>query len=428
MSKLKILILSSTPWDISNSFGNTFENIFKGIENIEIANIFCKPGNPNTTIVSRFFQITEKKLIKNLFKKNIPSGTEIHLQQGDNLTNTELSVINYARKNRSFIFFAIRDLIWNIGNWKSKELKSFIDSFAPDIIFLPIYFSSYLNDIAVFLKSYTDKPMVGYVSDDVYTLKQFSLSPFYWINRLYKRKKIKHTIDLCEILYVISDIQKQEYDKCFNKNCKLLWKGAHFITEPLTATKKDVIKLVYTGNLGSNRYKQLAKIGRIIEKINQNGKKAELDIYSLTPLSKKMKSQLNINNAINLMGAINSNEVKTVLQNADILVHVESFDLKNKLAVRHSFSTKIVDYFNVGKCILAIGPTDIASIDYLKKNDAALIAANNLELENILLKAINNQSIITEYEKKSWECGKKNHDLQIIQTKLFADLNEVLKG
>lgn len=64
MSVLRILILSNTPWDNSNSFGNSFSNIFSGIDNIEIANIYCRYGEPDNCIVKKYFQITEKSLIK----------------------------------------------------------------------------------------------------------------------------------------------------------------------------------------------------------------------------------------------------------------------------------------------------------------------------------------------------------------------------
>ena len=59
---MKILILSSTPWTKDNSFGNSFSNIFEGLEDVEIANIYCKYGKPETDLVSKFFQITEKSM------------------------------------------------------------------------------------------------------------------------------------------------------------------------------------------------------------------------------------------------------------------------------------------------------------------------------------------------------------------------------
>lgn len=420
MSLLRILIVSNTAWNNSNSFGNSFSNIFEGIEDIEIANIFCRQEEPDNTVVSRYFQITEKKLIKNFFNRNNPSGCEVRIETAQSMTSNDVKTFNFARKKRWFIMFWARDLIWKIGRWKSKELIDFIDNFNPDLLFMPIYYSSYLNDILTFIKKHTNKPMIGYISDDNYTLRQFSLSPFYWIDRLYKRQKVKKSVDLCDILYVISDIQKKEYDKCFNKDCKILWKINDFVNMPKYKEHNDPIKLVYTGNIGTGRYKQLSLIGKQLHEINKNKKLLELDIYTQTPMSRSMQKALDLP-SINLKGGIPASEVDKVQNDADILVHVESFDLKNRLAVHQSFSTKIVDYLYKGKCILAVGPDDVASIDYLKNNDAALVATTNEDLERVLKMIIENTNVLSEYGQKAWECGKKNHQRKDIQAMLKND-------
>lgn len=327
---MKILVLSNAVWSDNNCFGNSFSNIFDNITGIETANIFCSSGAPYNRIVKRYFQITEKSLLRNLKTKSVSSGKEmIHSENQKKQVYTSTNkFISFAKSNRAIVFFWIRDLIWKIGRWKSNELKKFIDDFEPDVLFMPLYYSAYLNDIAQFIKQYTGKPMFGYVSDDIYTMRQFSLSPLYWINRLYIRPKIKRTVKECEHLYVISDIQKQEYEKCFHKECKLLWKGAEFKNKPNKKQIGQPVKLVYTGNIGVGRYKQLASIGQVIAKLNSEKKRAELDIYTMTPMSQKMKRAVAVPNAINLKGGISPEEVVKVQNEADILVHVESFDLK----------------------------------------------------------------------------------------------------
>ncbi len=423
---MRVLVLSNTAWNNNNSFGNSFSNIFEGLENVDIANIFCRQEKPKNNVVSRYFQITEKALLKNLCNKNHPSGKVVYVDNAEEMTDNEIKAFDYARKKRWRVMFWLRDMIWKVGRWKSYELKTFIDDFNPDLLFMPIYYSSYLNDILVFIKEYTNKPMLGYISDDCYTLRQFSLSPFYWIDRLYKRRKVKKSIDMCEILYVISDIQKKEYDKCFNKDCKILWKINDFDEQPVYEEHSDIIKLVYTGNIGTGRYKQLSLIGKQLAEINKDKKIMELDIYTQTPLSKKMQKALDLP-GINMKGGIPVSEVDSVQNSADILVHVESFDLKDRLAVHQSFSTKIVDYLYKGKCILAVGPHDVASIDYLKKNDAALVAVNSEELKTVLERAANNKDLLWEYGKKAWDCGKKNHQRKDIQARLKQDFEFFVK-
>ena len=295
---MKILVLSHSEWDDGNSFGSSFSNILGNNDSIELANIFCRTGKPNTTSCHHFFQISEKLLLKNLANKQSPSGQIIKESTTSIFapvvsTDNHLPGTNFVKKNRWIIFFWIRDIIWFLGRWKSKELKKFITDFNPDLIFLPVYYSVYLNKIGLFIKEFSNKPMVGYISDDCYTLRQFSMNPLYWIDRFIKRKWVKKAIDECKILYVISDIQKNDYDSIFHKECKILYKGGDFAGDaPVKNKISNPVLLVYTGNIGTGRYKNLAKIGDVLEDINKNGIKAILNIYTQTPLSNAMKSAL----------------------------------------------------------------------------------------------------------------------------------------
>ena len=115
---MKILVLSSTPWTNDNSFGNSFGNIFEGIPDIEIANIYCKYGKPNTNLVSRFFQITEKSIFRNLKNPKVPSGQEVFMDESVPTDVVEPKSANLARKKRWVIMFWARDLIWKFGRWK----------------------------------------------------------------------------------------------------------------------------------------------------------------------------------------------------------------------------------------------------------------------------------------------------------------------
>lgn len=184
--------------------------------------------------------------------------------------------------------FWARDFVWKIGRWCSPELKAFIDDFKPDVIFQPIYYSNYISDIALFIKKYTGVPMVGYISDDCYTLRQFNLSPLYWIDRLHKRKKVKQVFMSCEFVYVISEIQKREYEKIFGKECRILTKCADFSEEPLLkAEPSKPIQMVYTGNLGSGRWKSVSYISEALKSINEKSKKSRnAHIFRNSPVRK----------------------------------------------------------------------------------------------------------------------------------------------
>ena len=170
---MKILIVSNSPWRNDNSFGNSYSNLFDGIhEQIEIANVYLKHGTPNCTIVKTFFQISERSLIRNLLHPKYPTG-ERRLPD-TTATNAEAKDARVFDKVRPFkgpLLIWARTVVWKIGRWKSRELKEFVDAFAPDLLFIPIYYSHYIHDINFWIKNRCGIPAVGYFSDDNYSLR-----------------------------------------------------------------------------------------------------------------------------------------------------------------------------------------------------------------------------------------------------------------
>src|SRR5699024_2536900 len=124
---------------------------------------------------------------------------------------------------------------------------------------------------------------------------------------------IKKIVEQSEYLYVISDIQKREYEKIFKKKCKVLTKGSDFSKEATIKTNFNTpLKLVYTGNIGNKRWKTLSIIAKQLQEINKKKVKAQLYIYSHTPINKKMSSQLNINESSFFMGGVPAEDVAEI--------------------------------------------------------------------------------------------------------------------
>lgn len=379
---MKILVVSNTAWNDNYGFGNSFSNIFYGIKDVEFANIYCRKGIPYNDVKGRYFQIDEKRLIKSIFLRSIVTGYEVmNLKEKGGVPPIQEHYYDFARKMRLRIFYWIRDLVWKLGNWNTKELNKFVEDFHPDVMFLPVYYSTYINRIAVYFKRKMNVPMVGYIWDDNYTLNLTSFSPMYWLERLYKRRYVKMTIDACEFLYVISDIQKEEYAKIFRKPSAVLTKAMDFIGAP--PVKKEVsnpVKLIYTGNIDTKRGRTLGKIAKCVDKINMGEIRLTLDIYTKSPLQQKIKKGMS-GKGVCLKGGIDVTEIEQIQLEADVLIHVEPMDEKAAKEVHQSFSTKIVDYLYRARCILAVGNLKCASIDYFKKYKGGLIATSEREIE-----------------------------------------------
>jgi hypothetical protein len=238
-----------------------------------------------------------------------------------------------------------------------------------------------------------------YLVNDNASLKQFRLSPSFWINRLITRKWIRRHLSRCELVYTMTQMQKQEYEAEFGCRMKILCKSAEF--EPRSRETGDPIRLIYGGGLYLNRWKILAKIRDVLEELNQNGVRAQLHIYSGSKLSPGRTKLLHDEKNAFLHQAIGYGELMERYRHADIAIHAEAFDLKNRLITRLSFSTKIIDCMSSGCAILAVGPEGQAGLSYLRENDAAVCVSDTKALHGAIAELVEHREKIVIYARKA---------------------------
>ena len=420
---MKILVISRTPWNNANSFGNTFSNLFEGMENVEIYNIACRHGANNNDVVKKAIQCTDKAVLKSIYKPKFDPFFET--QCINEKINQEIS--ENARKNRKTFSFVIRDLIWKLGRWKkSKTLKNFLSDIKPDIIYIPIYASKYMCDFQNFIVNKLKVPVVGHISDDVYGYPPKSSLLAKWY-RFSLRKKLRKLIKKCEYLEVFAENMKESYTNIFNKECYLIGKGVK--KEQIQQIKiqeqmQSPLHFVYTGNIGGDRYRSLGEIGDSISKTFNSGD-AVLDIYSTTPLNKEMEKLFNESGSIKFHGGIDRQKVDEVQRNADFLVHVEGFSKSAIFSAKMSFSTKIIDYLLMGKMLLAYGPEEVNSIQVIKNNQIGLCATSQTEL-NKLMEAVYEKRInFQDIGQKTREYLVKYRDINLIQEGIYQRMQEL---
>ncbi len=418
---MKILVISDVPWQNDNSVGNTYSNIFRQMPNVEFVNLFCKPGTPNSEKVQSYFQITEKQLFFNLMRrKNFEQKTV------NDLTKTESHIYNFARIWRFQIFFLIRELLWKISNWKTRELADFIVGFNPDIIFSFCLDSVYYNNIVEYCHEISGGKLVLFFADDVYTYTR--RNPLYLIYKYFIRKKIRNMVELSDLLYGATPKLCDEYKEIFKKSIKPLYKVCEHINS-VKSTTNIPLRITYTGNLFYGRWEVLALIAQAIKKINSKSIKALLHIYTTGLITQQMSRALNIEGASQLCGAIPFEKTKEVLRESDIVLHVESFDAAEVRKTRLSFSTKIVDCMQSGSCLLAVGPEETASIKLLKEHGIAQVVSSNHGeyIEKVLKRLIENPNSIRETALAMQQFALAHHSPMVLEHTLYNDLNTLLR-
>ena len=425
-NKIKVLVITKGAWNDSNNTGNTLSNIFSGMDCLELSNIFCSSQSPQNNVCKSYYRISEEEMLKSVFMPLKKIGERMEIGE-EKVRNDEI-VLNNFRKNRKPIYFAIREMIWLKIKWCNARLKSFLDESEPDIVFMPAYDAIYMHNIYNFVLRYTHAKGIMFFMDDYFSDND-SLDIISKLRLARSKKIVKYSVSASKLHYAISKKMCLEYARIFNIEIKLLYKG--FKVDKTNDIKRfktinDPIKILYAGNLMLGRWKTLIQICEVIDELNKETVKAELEIYSGNILNNKIIERVNTYKGCKFGGSIKQDDVKKKLKESDIVLHVESLDIAERLKTRSTFSTKIVDYLEYGKCIFCVGWNEAASIEYLEENDAAYVAHTINEIKDKLTKLVNNPALIFGYQKKAWECGRRNHDIKKIQSGLIKDFEELL--
>lgn len=428
----KVLVVSINAWR-DNTGINTLINFFKHWDANKVAQIYTRSDLPNTVVCNKFFQISENAVLKSVIKRSIHTGREVqnekHQSENDvavQNASEEKKKYSFFRKHRSYLFELAREVAWKFGKWKTKELDAFIDGYDADVLFVPIYAYIYMNRLQLHVIERAKRPVVTYIADDVYSYKSEKGNLFFYINRFFLRKSIRRVMEYNDMLLVIAPKLQDEFGKLFNTKTALLTKGVDF-SEYLFEEHRvnEVIQLVYTGKTNIGRWQSLSMLAQQIKKVNENGQKMFLSIYTREELTNKVSNALNIEGSSKVMGGVSLDEALDIQKRADVVVFAESLSWKYKDVARLSFSTKLTDYFANGKCIFAIGNRDIAPIEYLVEKDAACVASNEEEIFACLKKMVDNSDFIGEYAQKAYECGLKNHNEEIVRDTFVNVLSDV---
>ena len=421
----KILIVGVDAWR-NDGPSNTLPNIFSCWDPNKVALVYTRSNYPNSSVSNNYFQISENKVLKSIYKPWLKTGQEKHNKAKAFSKDLVQEQKRYAKAHKKHSDFMVlcREAVWLLGHWKTKELKKFISDFEADVLFLPIYNNWYLCRLEMFLVRITKKPYAIYYMDDDYTYESCKgiLSYFH---RFILRKYVKKLIVNSNEAFAIADKVKEEIDTSFGKSCKILTKGIDFSNVDFCKRTVDYpIHFVYTGNLLIGRDTSLVLIAEALKKIDPYGEKSVLDIYSQTELPERTIAKLNTCN-VHFHGAINRQEVEQIQQNADVLIFVEALKGQYVRAARMSFSTKLTDYMANGKCIFAVGKDEIAPIYHLKKHEAAIISTSKEEIFENIKNVLENPKIIQSYAEKSFMCGKLNHNKKSIDDAFSKALYDI---
>ena len=320
----------------------------------------------------------------------------------------------------------LQDFIWMTGRYDKAALQRFIGGYKPDVVFCPQLGNPKMWRLEKLVKGMTDVPFVAFTGDDEASYQQVSKSPLFWLRRWYCHNGLKNSVKIFSHYFMHSKEQAQDYTNEYGIPTSTLYKCGDFSNEFVKKSVGSPIRLVYAGRLYCNRWKTLAEIGKALHEINKHGERMVLDIYTQEALTNEQRKALSPENSVYMKGSVNPQQLKEVYRNADIALHVESMDKKNRLATRVSFSTKIIDLMASTCAILAVCWKRHCGYQYLRDNDAAFCVDNYSDILPMLQRIVENPSLVQNYAQKAYECGRKNHTRERIQKQIRDKFEELI--
>lgn len=423
-----VLVVGIEPWR-DDATSHTLQDTFSCWEPSKVALLYTRSGLPDTKVATRFFQISENQVLKNIIKpwKKIGQEVKSAATVDENLTKEEDARYAKAHKHSSMVLTLCRELVWLLGHWRGRALKQFLNDCNPELLFIPVFPTVYMGWIQRYVIKETNKPFVCYLADDNYSYDSCK-GVLSYLHRFWLRKNVRWLSTHCNQMYVIVEMEKEETDRLFGTNSVILTKAIDFSNRPFNPHPlNSPIRFVYTGSLIIGRDKTMAMIADAINRVNEEAGevKACFDIYSGDEPVAEVMEHLN-NGACKHRGFLQRSEVDRVQSEADVVVFAEALEGKASNIARLSFSTKITDYLANGKCILAVGKEDIAPIDYFHRNDSAIIAHNKQEIYQQISKIVASPEIISEYSKKAYDCAVRNHEKQAVHGRFIENMCKVV--
>lgn len=407
---MKVLIISHTCISKMGNMGKTLLSYFSDFQPEEMAQFYIHSEVPtDDSLCWNYYRFTDQDAIKSLTRLK-KYGRIFHkedIQTRRKLSRTDSGVtgaVYQMGRKRTAGIFAARNTLWKLSKWDTKAFWNWVDDFAPDVIFFASGDYSFAYDIALAVADHTGKPLVVLCVDDFYLHNRNGATALGKLTHAAFMKKVRRTMDRASQILVISESMKQEYDRLFGKTCRVL----HTSAERKEIPVREQRQLSYMGNLGLNRHLQLIRMGRALMELNLENGPRMIDVYS-GERNPEILKELTEENGIRFHGMVGQEEILDIMGRSMAVIHTEDFASETTNIVRFSVSTKIAESLMYGPCLVAFGPGEIASMDYLKRNGAAYTICDPQSLSAGLKEVLTDETLRKQIVEKARILANKNH-------------------
>lgn len=368
----RVLVISNNCFSKENSNGRTLGNLLYRYPKDKLAQFYIS-GDPDDSYCSNYFQVTDAMALHRLcpWAGRRKSGAETDTSGTPGTPDRPV--------NRNSATMILRNFVWNTGAWKTRGFRDWLDAFQPEIVLLQVGDCAFMNRLACRIaKKYG--ATLDVFNTETYYLKDFNYFRdghrflFGLFKRSYNRSYRKLMKQTTKVFH-LCDAIKDAYRDMFDTEDFVVYNSSD-LRLPLRTQANPRLVYAYIGNLNLGRDDSIMDIADVLQSTDS---RATVRVYGKASDQTRDKFRLRAN--VDYRGFIGYQDVVEAIREADVLIHVESFDDFYRVDSRYGFSGKIADCLFSGRPLLLYAPSGIAVYQYLQANHIGTLASDKDELQ-----------------------------------------------
>jgi len=366
----RVLVVAHNPFTRNHSNGLTLSSLFEGWPTDRLAQLyvpFVHPIPPAFDVCRRFWMLTPFR-IRDV---KVPTNGEPATAAATWGPARALAArVGHVRAVQN-VAYPAREILY--GYQPITRLPGFerVSSFQPDLIFSNLgtwCMCKLSRDVADFF----GVPVVPFFTDD--WLAHDNKRGYFMEKAIRERmgRAARGLVEAAPVALVISDGMAREYERRYGRRFEAFTQcvdGSRFDPSlPQRAGRR--VRFVYAGNLHAGRWVSLREIGEVLVQLRAEGLDAELLVYSNPEHVREYRNKLE-SACVRVVGSVANAELPAIYADADVLVHVESFEREWLEYTRFSLSTKVTEYMMAGRALFGYGPP-VNSLQHMQASGSAV--------------------------------------------------------
>lgn len=417
----RVLVISTNGFSKVNC-NKTYESIFKDFKKEELFSLFFRPHDSNIDYdyCSSYYAVSEASIINKLIHPQSSCGGIVN-----KTTTTFSQELQKDASHRYYSFFKgldtikrirlLRDFLWMTNTWFNDELKAWLRDIHADVIFYHdpgnIGYLHAVKKIGDFLNI----PIVYYITDDYYRFYTETVA-----DKLYQKlvfPKCKEIINRASKCYCIGEMMAKEYNMLFGREFSVIMNSTPIF--PINLRTNIPKNISYFGGLHLDRWKMIVRFAEIFD--------GEVNVYTTSEMTREIEKTFAERN-VKYRGGVSGDKLTEAMQRSDALLHIESDEKKYMKRTKLAVSTKIPEYMASGRVIIGFGNPDLASMEFISRNNAGLIidSREKVDKSRMTIKEKLNVENIDLWVTNAFNYAKVYLEENVLSLKFRNDIEDVI--